>query len=75
MTLTDQTKEALDIAAETRTLLLACIKEPTAKKLVKANAWYSQRMIDLQAVENLIKKLYKQNREDLKDIVRLENDI
>ena len=73
MTLTDEAIEALKIQAETRCLLLACIKEPTPKKLVKANMHFTQRLFELHEVSKLVEELIKQDYEDLKDIVRLEN--
>ncbi len=75
MSLTAQAKEALDIAEETRSLLLACKKAGTPEKLVKANEHYTQRLAHLVEAEKFIEQLHKQNREDLKEIVRLENAV
>ncbi len=73
MSLTAQAKEALDIAEDTRTLLFACLKQPTAERLNKANMHYSQILAHLVEAEGFIKQLHKQNSSDLKEIVRLEN--
>lgn len=77
MTLTEVVKEqiaeALDKAEDTRSLLFACLKESTPEKLVKANMHHTQRLAELLEAMKLIEKLIKQNNEDLKDIIRLEN--
>ena len=74
MTLTDEAIETLNIALEIRSLLLACINEPTNKKLKKANEHYTQRLVYLVKMGEILKDLHKENNADLKDIVRLEND-
>lgn len=77
MTLTEQVKEqvaeALDKAEDTRSLLLACKKEGTPEKLTKANMHYTVRLAYLDSIKRLVEPLFKQNREDLKGIIRLEN--
>ncbi len=78
MTLHDQVKEqvteALDKAEDTRNLLLACKKAGTPEKLTKANLHYTVCMAYLVEAARYIEQLHKQNSEDLKGIVRLEND-
>ena len=77
MTLTEQVKEqiaeALDKAEDVRSLLFACMKEPTPDKLKKANEHYTVRMAYLVKAAGFIEQLHKQNSKDLKEIVRLEN--
>lgn len=73
MALTEQVIEALQIAKETRRLLLACMKESTPEKLRKANMHHTQCLAELLEAIKLIEKLIKQNNEDLTDIIRLEN--
>ncbi len=79
MTLTQQVKEqvaeALDKAEDIRDLLLACMNGPTPEKLVKGNELYTVRMAYLVKAAGFIEQLHKQNSKDLKEIVRLENDI